>query len=727
MKNQVIVKDQGGSVSANAGAPDDGRKRTPQPQVIALVGNPNAGKTTVFNALTGMRQKVANYPGVTVERKEGKCRTPSGRIVTILDLPGAYSLESRSPDEDIVRDVLLGLRQDTPRPDMVVVIVDASNLERNLYLVTQVAELGLPVIVALNMLDLATSYGREVNVSLLQERLGIPVVPLVARKGRGIEELRKQLDTIPPLPPWRVPLPPVMEREKEELATQLAQMAGIDHPLAEALALRMLSNERLAHTVANRWGKDIADRAVAARQRLTAAGLTMTSEEPTSRYQWIGDLCRDVMRLPSAQVRTLTDRLDKVLTHRVLGPLIFVALMAFMFQSIYSWAQVPTQLIGELLKRLGAAITDLLGPGALSSLLVDGVLGGVGAVVVFIPQILFLFFFLALMDDSGYLARAAFIMDKLMSTVGLHGRSFIPLMSSFACAIPGIMATRVIDNRRDRLLTILIAPLMSCSARLPVYTLMIGAFIPDVRVWGIFRLPGLTLLSMYLLGILAAMLVAALFRRTIFRGQPAPFLLELPPYRPPVLRNVVITMWEQARVFLTRAGTIILSISIVLWFLASYPRYVPRPGESVQEIAGQQIRHSFAGRLGRLIEPVVRPLGFDWKIGIGLIGSFAAREVLVSTLATVYNVGSSEDVTVDLKESLRRERYPDGRPVYTPLVALSLMVYFVLACQCMSTIAIVRRETNSWTWPLFMVGYLTSLAYLASLTLFQLGRRLGWG
>ena len=726
MNTTVTNKHLDARAPGDAAAPDSSSPNH-QPEFIALVGNPNAGKTTVFNALTGMRQKVANYPGVTVERKEGKCRTASGRNVTIIDLPGTYSLESRSPDEDVVRDVLLGLREETPRPDMVVVVVDASNLERNLYLVTQVAELGLPVIIALNMLDLATSYGREVDVDLLQKRLGIPVIPLVARKGRGVDDLRKYLDAFPDEVRWRVPLPSVVRVEQENLAAEVNEQLLVDLGLADALALRMLSNERLTRQVRLRWGRNFQPRISAAQRRMAAEGVILTSEGPTNRYHWISDLCRDVMRVPSHEIRTLTDRLDRVLTHRVFGPFIFLGIMAFIFQSIYSWAQIPMELISSALTRLGGLVTTFLPPGALTSLLVDGVIGGAGAVVVFLPQILFLFFFLALLDDSGYLSRAAFIMDKLMSSVGLHGRSFIPLMSSFACAIPGIMATRTIDNRRDRLLTILIAPLMSCSARLPVYTLMIGAFIPDTRVWGIFHLPGLTLLSMYFLGILFATGVGWVFRHTLFKGQPAPFLMELPPYRPPVLRNVVISMWEQAKVFLLRAGTVILAVSIVLWFLVSYPRYVAQPGESAQVVAGQQIRLSIAGRLGRLIEPVVKPLGFDWKIAIGLIGSFAAREVLVSTLSTVYNVGDAGATSVNLKESLRKEREPDGRPVYTPLVAVSLMVYFVLALQCMSTIAIVRSETNSWGWALFMVAYLTSLGYVASLIVYQAGRSLGWG
>jgi ferrous iron transport protein B len=695
--------------------------------LVALVGNPNAGKTTVFNKLTGLRQKVANYPGVTVEKKEGRCVLPDGSAVTVLDLPGAYSLTSRSPDEDIVRDVLLGLRKDTPRPDVVVVVVDASNLERNLYLVTQVMELGLPMIVALNMLDTAQAHGRAVNAKILEAKLGVPVVPLIAHKGEGMDELREKLTTMPPLPKHRVPLPQALRAATAELTDKLQAELKLDEVWANALALRLLVSDSAAEAVQQRWGNHWLPIVEGVRRCLRTGDVDTIHAEATERYRWINEVCRDAMSVPQEARLTLTERLDRVLTHRIFGPVIFLALMLIVFQSIFSWAKLPMDAIDGAMQWLGGLVSNVMPEGALRSLLVDGVIAGVGAVVVFLPQILFLFFFLALLDDSGYLARAAFLMDKLMSSVGLHGRSFIPLMSSFACAIPGIMATRTIENKRDRFLTILIAPLMSCSARLPVYTLMIGAFIPDRRVFGFVSLPALTMLAMYLLGISTAMGVGWIFRRTLFKGQPSPFLLELPPYRVPVLRNVVITMWERAREFLHRAGTIILAISIVLWFLVSYPPRAPLPNETREQAAGEQIRHSYAGRLGRLIEPIVRPLGFDWKIGIGLIASFAAREVLVSTLATVYNVGEADETSVGLREALRREKYPDGRPVYTPLVAVSLMVFFVLACQCISTIAVVRRETNSWQWAAFMVAYMTALAYLGSLVVYQVGRVLRWG
>jgi ferrous iron transport protein B len=582
-------------------------------------------------------------------------------------------------------------------------------------------ELGLPVIVALNMLDTAEAHGRSVNAKILEAKLGAPVVPLIAHKGQGLDDLREQLAHTPPLPKHRVPPPPALNEATDALKQKLQAGQNLDDVWAHALALRMLVSDSATDAVQNRWGKDWQPTVNTLRKQLRTADVDTIHAEATERYRWINEVCHDALTMPKEERRTLTQRLDNALTHRVWGPLIFLALMLLVFQSIYSWASYPMDAIDAVIQWLGGLVTNIMPAGALRSLLVDGVLAGVGAVVVFLPQILFLFFFLALLDDSGYLARAAFIMDKLMSSVGLHGRSFIPLMSSFACAIPGIMATRTIENKRDRFLTILIAPLMSCSARLPVYTLMIGAFIPNRRALGVISLPALTMLAMYLVGIGAAMVVGWVFRRTLFKGQPSPFLLELPPYRLPVLRNVVITMWERGSEFLKRAGTIILAISIVLWFLVAYPQRQPLPNETEAQAAGEQIRHSYAGRIGHLIEPVVQPLGFDWKMGIGLIASFAAREVLVSTLATVYNVGEADESSVTLREALRREKYPDGRPVYTPLVAVSLMVFFVLACQCMSTIAVVRRETNSWAWATFMFGYMTALAYIGSLVVYQVG------
>jgi ferrous iron transport protein B len=629
---------------------------------VALVGNPNAGKTTLFNALTGLRQKVANYPGVTVERKEGWFQA-EGREVHLMDLPGIYSLAARSPEERIASEALRG--EGAGAPDLVVAIVDASNLERHLYLVTQLLGRGRPVVLALNMMDLARDRHIAIDVAGLSRELGIPVLPLAASRGEGVEALKRAIAAGASAP---------------VLPTGLAALPAGD-PRAEIQA----------------------------------------------RYGWIRGVCAGVVDRRIVSPHTLTERLDAVLTHRAAGFLVFLGLMLLVFMSIFAWAKVPMDLIQsgvgavQGLARAGFRAAGL-GGGPLEGLVVDGALEGVGSVVVFLPQILILFFFIALLEDSGYMARVAFLMDRLMRGIGLHGKSFIPLMSSFACAIPGIMAARTIDNRKDRLATILVAPFMSCSARLPVYTLMIGAFIPDRKLGGLVSLAALTMLAMYLLGLGAAMVMARIFKSTLLKGPPPPFIMELPNYRMPFVRSVLLSMWDRSRLFLRRAGTVILAVSLILWFLASYPR--------AEGGASAPIERSFAGRMGHAMEPVIRPLGFDWRIGVGLVTSFAAREVLVSTLATIYRIegGDGAGGRRALEKRLRDERDPaTGRPAYSPLTAVSLMVFFVLACQCMSTLAVVRRETGNWGWPALMFVYMTALAYGASFAVFQVGTRMGWG
>jgi ferrous iron transport protein B len=684
---------------------------------VALAGNPNSGKTTLFNALTGLRQKVANYPGVTVDKKEGVLRL-EGLEIQVLDLPGAYSLAARSPDEAVARDILLGHRADTPPPDLVLAVVDASNLERNLYLALQIADLGIPVIVVLNMMDVAERHGLQVDPAALSREIGMPVVPAVASRGRGLTELHRLLrEGVPAAPaPRRDPMTPDAEEAVEALARVVRGARGLDDDTARARALALLTVEDAPPE------PEVAQAVEAARRRFAALGLDPTDALVEARYAWIGRVQQRAV--VAAEVGpTLTERVDRVVTHRVWGLLIFLALMALVFQAIMSWATVPMDAIDHAVSALKGLAQAHMPAGDLRDLLTDGVLSGVGGVLVFLPQIAILFLFIGLLEDSGYMARAAFMMDRVMRGVGLHGRSFIPLLSSFACAIPGIMATRTIENRKDRLVTMLVAPLMSCSARLPVYALMIGAFIPARRVWGIFTLPALTLLAMYVTGFLAAMGMAWLFKRTLLKAETPTFLMELPPYRKPSPRGVALFAWLQARMFLQRAGTVILAISICLWALTTYPR-LPSADR------GQQLRYSIAGRIGHGLEPAIRPLGFDWKIGIGLIGATAAREVFVSTLATVYSVGASDEEAAaqSLRDQIRKDVDPrTGRKVWSPLVGISLLVYFVLALQCMSTIAVVRRETNGWGWPLFQLAYLTALAYAGSLIVYQTGRFLGWG
>lgn len=730
--------------------------------LVVLTGNPNCGKTTLFNALTGLRAKVGNYAGVTVERKEGRLLASSKeQPVTVLDLPGTYSLSPQSLDEQISRDVLLQRLPGVPPPGLVIVVTDAANLERNLYYATQVIELGYPTLVALNMIDVAAQNGHDVDSQKLAAALGVPVFPMVASSGQGVTELREYLLELRrkrtaqgTAPQFFCELPPVYREELEGIAALLDRALRQSPALVQAEALLLLSDTRVLARNDGRYGQEIVDAVQNARTRLETAGEDWAAAVIESRYAKVAAISREVVREQFTYQETFSDRLDRILTHRFWGMLIFVAVMGAMFQSIFTFARVPMDAIQAVVDGVGGWVESVIPSGDLNSLLVDGVIAGVGAVVVFLPQILLLFLFIGLLEDTGYMARAAFLMDRLMSRVGLHGKSFIPMLSSFACAIPGIMATRTIETPKDRLVTILVAPLMSCSARLPVYTLLIGACIPDREILGFIKLQGLTMLSMYLLGIVVALLMAWLFKQTLLRGETPLLIMELPPYKKPVLRIVLRQMWDRSKIFLRRAGTVILGISILLWFLASYPRtgaveqeYAQRrqaivstapAAESAQaaqlealarEEAGAKLRWSFAGRIGRLIEPVIAPLGFDWKIGIGIVASFAAREVFVSTMSTVYNVGEydeSQDSARSLAQTLRDQVRPDGSLLYTPLTAVALMVFYVFALQCVSTVAVVRRETNSWKWPVFQWAYMGVLAWVLAFATYQGGRMLGF-
>lgn len=660
-------------------------------RTIGLFGNPNAGKTTLFNYLTNLRHTTGNYPGVTVERKAGQAVLSSEQSVRVLDLPGAYSLFSQAPDEQVVRQVVFGQLRPEERPELGVLVLDASNLERNLYFALQMIDTGLPFIAALNMWDAAGEKERQPNLQELERLLGIPCVSTVAHRGKGLDELKKQIEK---------------SLKRIPLGGRVDQITDV----------------RLA---------------------------TVTPEE---RYKQVEAIVKRVVPSASKTVVTTSDRIDAIVTHPVWGWMIFAGIMAFIFQSIFMWAEPFMNLIQTFIDSFGAFAAKVLPSNALGDLVTEGIIPGVGNVVIFLPQIFLLFFFIALAEDFGYMARAAFVLDRIMRRVGLNGKAFLPLLSSFACAIPGIMATRNIQDPKDRMTTILVAPLMSCSARLPVYSLLIGAFIPSATLLGFINTQGLTLFLMYTLSIIAGLGMATLFRRTIFKGRGVPFIMELPPYRIPHLQTVLAATWERGKVFLMNAGSVILAISIILWFLASYPKNpeiaakyeVMRQQATVQTVEsaeiqnvylaeidqlekGEHLRNSFAGRLGKFIEPVIAPLGFDWKIGIGLIASFAAREVLVSTLAIIYNVGEADETSVPLITALRAEKDMSGQLIYSPLFAVSLMVFFVLACQCMSTVAVVRRETNSVRWPLFMVVYMTLLAWLGSFLVYQGGRLLGWG
>jgi len=736
-----------------------------RPTLAVLTGNPNCGKTTLFNALTGLRARVANYAGVTVERKEGRLAGADRECpVTVLDLPGTYSLSAQSLDEQIARDVLLQRLADVPPPDLVIVVVDASNLERNLYYATQVIELGYPTLIALNMMDVARDIGHLVDASRLAEELGVPVFPMVASSHQGVLALRARILALArqgpaeSVSPNFCRLPDAFETECASLERRLTRLSPTRGRLPACEARLWLTDERGLPRGGLRADEAIERAVQEARQRLDRAGIDWRTVAIEARYARAAAIHQAVVQEPEAARETSSDRLDRVLTHPVWGLLIFFAVMALMFQSIFTFARLPMEALEHGVNAIGDLVGRWIPPGDFHSLLVDGVIAGVGAVVVFLPQICLLFLFIGLLEDTGYMARAAFLMDRLMSKVGLHGKSFIPLLSSFACAIPGIMATRTIENPKDRLVTILVAPLMSCSARLPVYTLLIAACIPDRRLFGLLRLPGLTLLALYLLGIIAALVLAWVFKKTLLQGHTPLLIIELPPYRRPLLTTLLRHMWDRAQLFLQRAGTVILGINILLWFLASYPRNAeverrdraerqslaataspggpPGPLEMRQAklheldraLAGGQLRGSFIGRLGRFIEPAIRPLGFDWKIGIGIISSFAAREVFVSTMSVVYNVGGHAEgraTNASLAQTLRDQRRPDGTPVYTALTGVTLMVFYVAALQCASTIAVVRRETNTWKWPLFQLACFGGLAWVLAFVTRQGGRLLG--
>ncbi len=747
---------------------------------VLLVGNPNTGKTSVFNSLTGLRQKTGNYPGVTVEKKSGIVTGPDGATLRLHDMPGMYSLTPKSLDDSIAREVLIGEADEDLDIRLIVVVADASNLNRNLYLVTQLIDLGIPVAVAMNMMDNAVSSGVHIDLDALSEQLQVPIVPVVASRQQGIDELRKmmfdQMGTGPPVPgpagdaegdstgdaetgptgpngsagsaspaspaplsprvsfaerfPRRRLLGGLLDEALAPAAAWFGEHTNLNEVAQTSEALRVTSSDQALQT----WmegrqdpscKEDLKRIVEQTRGRLDEMQVPWRMLETILRYDQIDDLYSRVVREDRDVQDSLSVRLDRAFTHRVAGPVIVLAVFALVFQSIFSWAEAPMTLIEDGIAALGAFVYQFLPAGMLRDLLVDGVIAGVGAVLVFLPQILFLFFFLALLEDTGYMARVAFIMDRFMKSMGLSGHSVMPLLSSFACAIPGIMATRTIKNWKDRLITIMIAPLMSCSARLPVYILLIGAFFPSMTILGVFTLQGLMLFSMYIFGIVVAIGAALVFKRFFMKDAvPTSFVMELPPYRRPSLKWVLLQMFERARVFVTEAGQIILAISVVLWFLASYPQ----PDDYDSMTSRSRIQQSYAGQLGQLIEPAIEPLGFDWKVGIGLITSFVAREVLVSTMATIYNVEEADETSVDLRSSLRNEVDPEtGEQVYTPLVAVALMVFFALACQCMATVAIVKRETNGWRWPIVMVLYMTTLAYVGSFVVYQGGRILGFG
>jgi len=658
-----------------------------RPRVIALAGNPNCGKSTIFNALTGLRQKVANYPGVTIERKEGVAYDQHGRQIRLIDLPGAYSLHHQSPDEAILCDVLLGRMLDVPRPDVVVCVVDASNAERHLFLASQILELGIPAIIVLNMMDIAEARGIRPDADRLSEVFGVPVVTMEATHRKGLAELRIAMGSAHLKPsPHRTPLP-------EE---SLRHLPVLPDGTIDRCHLYQGCEPGSQPSGETEW-----------RNHITA-----------SRYGAIREVCSRAVRIIDPNRIHPTERIDQFALHPILGPVLGLFVLAVMFYLIFSFAEIPMGWIESLFAAASSTVGQWLPDGDLRSLICDGVLAGVGGVVVFLPQILILFFFIGLMEDTGYLPRIAFMMDRLMSRVGLSGKSFVPLLSSHACAVPAIMGARTIEHEKDRLITILVAPLASCSARLPVYLLLIAAMMPTETI------PPLTkawmLLALYAAGVFAIFGFAWLFNLVLQRHESGPSIMELPTYKLPSVSAVALHMCQRAWLFIKRAGTIILAVTIILWAANTYPKNADPQLQREQSIAG---------RLGKAIEPVIAPLGFDWKIGIGLIASFAAREVFVSAMAITYETGEMEDEEgqrMALRERFRESRRDDGTPAFTTLTFLSLLVFYVFAMQCASTTAVVRRETNSWKWPLFQFAYMTATAWLASFAVYQGGLLLGF-
>ncbi|WP_294329492.1 ferrous iron transporter B [uncultured Sphingomonas sp.] len=601
--------------------------------LVALVGNPNAGKSALFNALTGARQKVGNYPGVTVERHSGRMALPDGRPIELIDLPGAYSLDPASPDEQVTRDVLLGRQQGERLPDAILTVIDASNLDNHLRFTLQLIALGLPIVVALNMVDLAERDGLKLDPEALERELGVPVVATVAVRRRGLDALKDRM------------------AEMVKGVTKIRPSPSVQHDivLLQRRARQIATAVTISETAARRW----------------------------------------------------THRLDALFLHPVAGPIILLATMFLMFQAVFAWSEVPKGFIEDGMKWLGTEVGAALPDGVFRSLIVDGVIAGVGAVVVFLPQILILFAFILVLEATGYMVRAAFLMDRVMASVGLSGRAFIPLLSSFACAVPGIMATRTIADEKDRLTTILIAPLMTCSARLPVYTIIIGALIPDRAILPGMGLQGLVLFALYILGILGAFAVALVLRRTVTKGATSGFMMEMPKYQWPSLRDVLLGLWQRALTFLKRAGTIILYTTVILWALLSFPK--PPEGSGISKVD-----YSIAGRIGNGLEKIVAPIGFNRDMALAVIPAMAAREVAVAAIGTVYAIDNADDDSgkASIQQQLQKH--------WSLPSALAFLMWFVFAPQCISTIAVTRRETNGWKWPSFMIGYLFALAYVAA-------------
>lgn len=701
---------------------------------IALVGNPNSGKSTLFNILTGLNQKIGNFPGVTVDKKVGHCTLLDDSRIRVIDLPGTYSLYPKSKDERIVMETLID-KKNTTHPDVIIFVADASNLRRNLLLYTQVADLKIPIIIALNMMDLASKSGIEIAIDALSNKLGVQVIPISARNSEGIDQLKQAIQYTSEIP----------------VQVDTIQVSELAPGLVERIAEEMHINEpyialQLVHQYDQLSFLSTTDRSRigAIAQAFSFHSQKVQAAEIIARYNFINDVLFDTLKLKEGAKReTVSNRIDAILTHKVFGFVIFFAVLFLVFQSIFSWSAYPMDLIKELFIWLGNVGHQLLPAGVLTNLLIDGVLAGLSGVLVFVPQIAILFAFISILEDTGYMSRVTFMMDKIMRKVGLNGKSVVPLIGGFACAVPSIMSTRNIENWKDRMITIMVTPLVSCSARLPVYTLLISLAVPNQRVLGFINMQGLVLMAMYVLSMVSALLVAWLMKQMVRSRERGYFIMELPVYRMPRWNNVLLTMYQKVKAFVFEAGKVIVAVSIVLWVLASYgpadsqeraervyesstytEKYTPQEIERLK--ASAKLEYSYAGILGRAIEPVIKPLGFDWKIGIALITSFAAREVFVGTMAVIYSVDADEANTESVQQKMRSAKNPDtGLPVFTTAVAFSLMIFYAFAMQCMSTLAVVYRETKSWRWPAIQFGYMTVMAYFASLLVYLCLNRIG--
>ncbi|GAB3915597.1 ferrous iron transport protein B [Mucilaginibacter boryungensis] len=694
---------------------------------VALVGNPNTGKSTLFNVLTGLNQKIGNFPGVTVDKKIGYCDLPDGRHAEIIDLPGTYSLYPKSQDESIVFSVLAD-SHNPHQPDLVVMVLDATNLKRNLLLYTQVADLKIPVIVALNMMDLANKNLISIDINKFAMRLGVPVIPIAARRVDGIDKLKEAISFANKF---------ALQQESIDvtaiapgLIANIAKEIPTDNPY---FALQLAHQHEHLKFLTPEQSQRIEDLEAVHAFHSQKAQAT----ETIARYYFINELLAETVKKPEGiQGESNSNRIDKILTHKIFGLIIFLAILLFMFQSIFAWSAYPMELIADAFVWVQDKLHQVLPAGPATNLLADGIVGGLSGVMVFIPQIAILFAFISILEDTGYMSRVTFMMDKIMRKVGLNGKSVVPLIGGFACAVPSIMSTRTIENWKDRMITIMVTPLVTCSARLPVYTLLIALVVPNRNVWWIFNMQGLALTAMYVLSLVSAMVVAYVFKFILKGRERGYFIMELPVYRMPRWSNVLHSMYDRAKAFVLQAGKVIIAVSVILWVMASYgpgkrfanidkkykqPQYKTMNANDMRHaIASEKLEGSYAGVLGHVIEPVIRPLGFDWKIGIALITSFAAREVFVGTMATIYSVDGDADKLETVQKKMANAINPKtGQPVFTVAVAFSLMMFYAFAMQCASTIAVVYRETKNWRWPAAQFAYMTVLAYVISFITYQ--------